>query len=555
MLKLNLILLFLLSVLFVGIVIGQDSKPLAGKTFTVDEYVWEFKDDGNMKVTGETTGEDGSTGKYKQNGEDVIINVDTYIFYGTFDGTDFAILGMEEGEAAATEASSTVNYDEVRIKDFPIALQAYTYRKFSFMETLDKAKELGIQYVQAYPGQKLSKDGSGSFDVSMTEDEITMVNERLKELGITLTQFGVADITDESSGKKLFEFAKKMKIGTIVTEPPFHLLPMVDDLAGQYRINVAIHNHPKPSRYWHPGITYYYIKDLSRRIGICGDTGHWTRSGIIATEALKLFKGRIFDIHLKDLNEFGKGDAYDVPFGSGQTKIQNILAQLSLQNYGRTLTIEHEKEEDAMNPGPPILEGLKYLKKITYYGGYKELLGNWNGQYNKHGWNHYGPGYFELDPETGVLTSSGGMGLLWYSVKMYDNFVLDVDFMCHAQNTNSGVFLRVPDELINNDYIYKSFEIQIHDADVTTINTTGSVYDAEPPKLIASNPIGQWNHFRITFQGDMIKVELNGQLVNNWKAEPRGKINSFAKKGYIGLQNHDSEAKVSFRNIFIKELK
>ena len=265
----------------------------------------------------------------------------------------------QDSKSLAGESSSTINYDEVRIKDFSIVLQAYTYRKFSFMEALDKAKEMGIQYVQAYPGQKLNKDGSGSFDVDMSEADMTKVNDRLKELGITLTQFGVANIADESSAKKLFEFAKKMEIGTIVTEPAFHLLPMVDELANQYRINVAIHNHPKPSRYWHPGITYYYIKDLSRRMGICVDTGHWTRSGIVATEALKLFKGRIFDVHLKDLNEFGKADAYDVPFGSGQTKIQNILAQLSLQNYSGTLTIEHEKAEDSQydpkNPSHPLM--------------------------------------------------------------------------------------------------------------------------------------------------------------------------------------------------------
>jgi len=101
---------------------------------------------------------------------------------------------------------------------------------------------------------------------------------------------------------------------------------------------------------------------------------------------------------------------------------------------------------------------------------------------------------------------------------------------------------------------FDEFEIQIDDSDTLTEHTTGAVYDAEPAKLNTSNPAGKWNHFRISFIDDNIKVELNGQLINTWIAEPRGKINSFAKKGYIGLQNHDSEAKVSFRNIFVKEL-
>lgn len=48
-----------------------------------------------------------------------------------------------------------IDYSEVRIKEFPIAVQSYTYRKFSFMEAVDKAVELGIKNLQAYPGQKV----------------------------------------------------------------------------------------------------------------------------------------------------------------------------------------------------------------------------------------------------------------------------------------------------------------------------------------------------------------------------------------------------------------
>jgi sugar phosphate isomerase/epimerase len=448
-----------------------------------------------------------------------------------------------------------VNYEDVRIRSFKMALQTWTYRKFSLMEALDKAKDLGVSHVQAFPGQKLMKEGSATFNVDLSAENRDLVKKRLKELGLTLDKMGVADVVDESSCIKLMQFAKDMGITTVVIEPSYDLLPLIDKLANKFEINVAIHNHPPPTPYWHAGITYFHIHNLSPRIGICGDTGHWTRSGVTPAQALRLFKGRIFDIHLKDLNEFGIREATDVPLGSGASGIRDILAELSLQNYHGTITIEHEKEEDSMDPAPPIKEGLNYIKKITYYEGYKELLGQWNGRYHKHGWNHYGPGYFELDPQTGVLTSSGGMGLMWYSEKMFEDFVLDLDYKCLAPHTNSGIFLRVPEGLVNNDYIYKSFEIQINDADSLSKHSTGAVYDAEAAKLIAQNPTGEWNHFRITFRGNVIKVELNGQLINRWEAEPRGKIKSFAKKGYIGLQNHDSDAKISFRNIFVKELK
>ena len=185
--------------------------------------------------------------------------------------------------------------------------------------------------------------------------------------------------------------------------------------------------------------------------------------------------------------------------------------------------------------------------------GYEQILKARGGRYSKQGWNHYGPGHFELDPETGVLASRGGMGLLWYAAKQYGDFVLELEFKCSDVRTNSGVFLRVPEVPTNNEYIYHSFEIQIDDS-LEGIHHTGAVYDAEAPNERASSPTGEWNQFRITFQGNNIVVELNGTKVVDWEAEPRGKIVDFAPRGYIGLQNHDDRAVVYFRNIFVKEL-
>ena len=185
--------------------------------------------------------------------------------------------------------------------------------------------------------------------------------------------------------------------------------------------------------------------------------------------------------------------------------------------------------------------------------GFERILSEHNGVYSKHGWNHYGPGYFELDRETGVLKSHGGMGLFWYSAKKYKNFVLELDYKCSDPRSNSGIFLRVPDVPLSDEYIYHSFEVQINDAG-KGIEKTGAIYDAAAPTVDASNPTGEWNHYRITFKGNNIQVELNGQAVLDWKTKPAGKIVDFARTGFIGLQNHDWETSISFRNIFVREL-
>ncbi len=176
-----------------------------------------------------------------------------------------------------------------------------------------------------------------------------------------------------------------------------------------------------------------------------------------------------------------------------------------------------------------------------------------NGRFSKAGWNHYGPGYFSLDSETGVLNSSGGMGLMWYAAAEYGDFVLDLEFMTEVESANSGVFVRVPGVPSSNRYIYHSWEVQIHDVS-EGIHQTGAVYDAEAPSKLASKGPGQWNRMRITFVGNHITVEINGEKVVDWEAEPRGKIEDFAARGYIGLQNHDRDTSTMFRNIFVKSL-
>jgi hypothetical protein len=185
--------------------------------------------------------------------------------------------------------------------------------------------------------------------------------------------------------------------------------------------------------------------------------------------------------------------------------------------------------------------------------GFEPILIQQNGRYTKQGWNHYGPGYFELDPESGVLTSHGGMGLFWYAARQYGDFVLELEFRCGDERTNSGVFVRVPEVPVSDDYIYHAFEIQIADAG-EGIHGTGAVYDAAAPMARASNPPGQWNQYRISFIADQITIELNGTQVLDWTAEPRGKVADFAPRGYIGLQNHDDISPVYFRNIRVKAL-
>ena len=211
----------------------------------------------------------------------------------------------------------------------------------------------------------------------------------------------------------------------------------------------------------------------------------------------------------------------------------------------------------------------------------QEKTGQWidllkkgeNGLYNKHGWNHYGPGYFTLDREQGILQAHGGMGVFWYSEQMFGDFVLELDFMVDNVATNSGIFLRIPYMPTSNQYIYDCFEIQIYDAALDdsrkhvmhegakldpernpALHVTGAIYDAKAPTAFPSKPVGEWNHYKITCKGIHYTIELNGEVVNEWDVQPSGKVATCWPKGYIGLQNHEGEGEVYFRNIRVMPL-
>jgi sugar phosphate isomerase/epimerase len=453
-------------------------------------------------------------------------------------------------------AQTAEDYSLVRIKKFPFAMQCYTYRRYTFMEAIEKTRALGIKYLQAYPGQALSpQEKNVKLDHNLSPNQIERVKKAVADAGLEVVSYGVVDMgRTEASMRQVFDFARRLGIRTIVTEPQDGDYPILEPLVKEYGIRIAVHNHPEPNKYAKPETVLERVKNRDERIGSCADTGHWMRGGLRPVDCLKLLSGRIIDVHIKDRSDFGTAKGVDdVAFGQGKANIHDILAELTLQDYGGCLTIEFENESEVLTPEPTLRKGIDYVKGITYYENYDRILRRANWQYSKHGWNHYGPGYFELDEKTGVLRSQGGMGLLWYSAKKYKDFVLELDYKCAQDNTNSGVFVRVPDVPSSDDYIYHSFEVQISDVG-DSLHKTGAIYDAEPATRDAWKPAGQWNHMKITCRGKHIDVEINGVPTVSWDMEPRGKVKDFSLEGYVGLQNHDSIAPVFFRDVYIKEI-
>jgi sugar phosphate isomerase/epimerase len=274
-----------------------------------------------------------------------------------------AALGPLGGQTLLAQqlADGAPNAEKLRWR---LGCQAYSFNRFTFFEAIDKVASLGLHWIEAYPGQVVSQDhGDIRVNDGLTPEARAQIKQRLADKKVQLVCYGVVGLpADETACRRVFEFAKDMGVETIVSEPGFDAIDTIEKLCDEYQINVALHNHPKPSRYWNPETVLEVCKDRTPRLGACADTGHWMRSELNPIEQLKKLEGRIISFHFKDLNRFGSG-AHDVPWGTGAGDVRGMLTEIHRQGLKAVFSIEYE--HNWLNSLPEIAECVKYFDKVA----------------------------------------------------------------------------------------------------------------------------------------------------------------------------------------------
>jgi sugar phosphate isomerase/epimerase len=266
--------------------------------------------------------------------------------------------------------------ESAKVGYFYAGCQIYTFKAFPVLEALDKIAAAGGKTVEFFPGQMLSKDDPKTkFDQNTTVEQRAPVKAKLKELGLTPVGFGVVGGLgkDEESARKVFEFCKDMNIGIVVAEPTEtkEAYDIIEKLVKEFDIKMAIHNHPKNPlkrdyKYWDPEYVLSWVKDRDPRMGACADIGHFVRSGVKPTDAIKILKGRIFDSHMKDLDAFGVREAKDQIWGTGKSDVPAVLNLFAEQGFWGPIDVEWEKDWETSLPD--VTKCLEWLKSFKPAG-------------------------------------------------------------------------------------------------------------------------------------------------------------------------------------------
>lgn len=163
----------------------------------------------------------------------------------------------------------------------------------------------------------------------------------------------------------------------------------------------------------------------------------------------------------------------------------------------------------------------------------------------------------------GVIASTGAPICEIRTERMYENFVLELEYMHQKPMGNAGVFVWADALPARGQPFLRAIEVQVLDGrNSETYTSHGDVFAIHGAVLTPDRPHpngsmrslpserrakgpGEWNHYRITANNGTLKLAVNGKEVS-------GGYDISPRKGYIALESEG--APTLFRNIRIREL-
>jgi len=242
-----------------------------------------------------------------------------------------------------------------------LTMQSYSFHNFTLDETLDKCNELGLKYIEVFHYHKIGAKWGDAVLIDLDPEAQKELAEYALSKGVKIVASGVFTGNTEQEWRDFFEMAHNMGMEYVTAEPPLGMWDLVEALSDKYQIKVAVHNHPRPSDYWHPDSLLNAVGTRSPALGSCADVGHWNRCGLDQLECLRKLDGRLISFHFKDIVSKEEGEQHDCIWGTGCLNVPEMLNIMREQNFQGYIGIEYEYNWD--NSVPDIKQCIKYFNQ------------------------------------------------------------------------------------------------------------------------------------------------------------------------------------------------
>src|SRR6185436_8450585 len=108
---------------------------------------------------------------------------------------------------------------------------------------------------------------------------------------------------------------------------------------------------------------YEKIKNMDPLVGICLDIGHSFRCKHDPAEMLMKFKDRVYDMHVKDVDE-AVDNGKSVVMGRGKLNLANFVKGLNKSGYSGVCSLEYEVKQEPVDFAYGIAESVGYFRGL-----------------------------------------------------------------------------------------------------------------------------------------------------------------------------------------------
>jgi len=258
-----------------------------------------------------------------------------------------------------------------RIDGVRIGVQTYSFRALPRPEGGDQVDAMIDAMVQCGLGEcevwapmvepRLSRDELRKWRLETPIEHFRDVKKKFDAAGISIYAWNYspnASFTDAEIDRG-FEMAKALGAEIITSSTTIEVAKRIAPFAETHRMDVAMHGHSdvsKAGEFASPESFAEALK-MSKYFKVNLDIGHFTAANFDAVQYLREHHADITNLHLKDRKR-NQGD--NVPWGTGDTPIREVLQVLKKERWPIRAYIEYEHR----GTGTPVEEVAKCLAYV-----------------------------------------------------------------------------------------------------------------------------------------------------------------------------------------------
>lgn len=275
---------------------------------------------------------------------------------------DFSKLAL-----AAIPASKALAAINSRIGGVQIGAQTYSFRDRPLAGAIAGMQEVGLGECELFMGHvepgNLHNEELRQWRLTTPLDFFAAIRKRFDAAGIRVLAYTL-NFKDNFSDEELdrgFQMTKAMGLDMITTSTTLTCAKRLAPLADKHKVRVAMHGHDNtkdPNEFAKPE-SFAAAMAMSPNFYINLDIGHFTAANYDAVEYLKEHHARILCLHLKDRN---RDHGTNLPFGTGQTPIKEVLQLLKKNRWDIPANIEYEYGKEGMDTVVEVKKCFEYCK-------------------------------------------------------------------------------------------------------------------------------------------------------------------------------------------------